>query len=391
MSDLITGLRHTANINQTRRKYDVSDRISLLQPNKAPLTVLLRKLAKKTTINPIFHWFEDDLQPKWDAVDNTGGYSASDTSIVVDRASLYNTNDLVKVPRTGEVMLVTAVDSATNTLTVQRGIGETDPAALVDDDPLVIIGNAHKEGSLAPEAKGTVVETIYNYTQIFRTTVKVTKTQEASELYGGSDRMYQRRKKAIEHAVDIERAFLFGERSEDLTGSEPRRTTRGVVSFLIGNTDNILDVSSDGKLSEALLEEFFESLFRYGSSKKVCFASARLISIFNTFGRDKIHMKVGEDTFGIKVMQYISAHGELQLIKHHLLEGSVYGKCGIILDLEEDIKYRPLKGRDTMLNIGIQPPDADYYLDEYLTEAGLELRAPKKHGLIIGANEAVVA
>jgi len=390
MSELTIGLRHTGNINQLRRKLDVSDRISLLQPNKAPLTVLLRKLAKKPTINPIFYWFEDDLQPKWDAVNNAGGHGASDTSIVVDRGALYSVNDLVKVPRTGEVMLVTSVDPVNNTITVKRGIGETAPAPLENGDPLVIIGNAHKEGSLAPEAKGTVVETVYNYTQIFRTTVKVTKTQEASELYGGSDRLYQRRKKAIEHAVDIERAFLFGERSEDLSGSEPRRTTRGVISFLTANTDNILDVSSDGKLSEALLEEFFESLFRYGSSKKVCLASARLISIFNTFGRDKIRMTVGEETFGIKVMQYISAHGELQLIKHPLLEGSVYGKYGIILDLEEDIKYRPLKGRDTMLNTNIQPPDADYYLDEYLTEAGLELRAPKKHGMSIGANEAGV-
>jgi len=390
MSELTIGLRHTGNINQLRRKLDVSDRISLLQPNKAPLTVLLRKLAKKPTINPIFYWFEDDLQPKWDAVDNTNGYGANDTSIVVDRASLYNINDLVKVPSTGEVMLVTSVDPVNNTITVKRGIGETAPASLANDDPLVIIGNAHKEGSLAPEAKGTIVETVYNYTQILRTTVKVTKTQEASELYGGSDRLYQRRKKAIEHAVDIERAFLFGERSEDLSGSEPRRTTRGVISFLTANTDNILDVSSDGKLSEGLLVEFFESLFRYGSSKKVCFASPRLISIFNAFGRDKIRTVVGEETFGIKVMQYISAHGELQLIKHPLLEGSVYGKYGIILDLEEDIKYRPLKGRDTMLNTNIQPPDADYVMDEYLTEAGLELRSPKKHGLIIGANEAVV-
>jgi len=390
MSELTIGLRHTGNINQLRRKLDVSDRISLLQPNKAPLTVLLRKLAKKPTINPIFYWFEDDLQPKWDAVDHAGGYGASDTSIVVDRGALYSVNDLVKVPSTGEVMLVTSVDPVNNTITVKRGIGETAPAQLGNGDPLVIIGNAHKEGSLAPEAKGTVVETVYNYTQIFRTTVKVTKTQEASELYGGSDRLYQRRKKAIEHAVDIERAFLFGERSEDLSGSEPRRTTRGVISFLTANTDNILDVSSDGKLSEGLLEEFFESLFRYGSNKKVCFASPRLISIFNAFGRDKIRTVVGEETFGIKVMQYISAHGELQLIKHPLLEGSVYGKYGIILDLEEDIKYRPLKGRDTMLNTNIQPPDADYVMDEYLTEAGLELRSPKKHGLIIGANEAVV-
>lgn len=376
------GIRTTKNINQDRRVFDVSNRIALLQPSKAPLTTLLRKIGKDPCFNPVFHWFEDDLQGRWDAAN--GAKLAADTTITVDTGALFSVGDVVKVPRTGEVMRVTAV--AGNNLTVVRGYGVTDAAAINDNDQLVIIGNAIKEAGDPVEAKGTKVTTIYNYTQIFKTSVKTSKTQEASKLYGGSDRAYQRRKKAIEHAVDIERAFLFGEKSEHVQGEEIIRTTGGVLSFLTAGSSNVLDVSTDGVLTEGLLEEYLETLFRYGSGKKVCLASPRLISVLNSYGRDKIQMNVGGESYGLQVMKYISAHGELMLVKHHLLEGDIYGKYGIILDLEEDVKYRPLQGRDTKLNTNIEPNGADYFMDEYLTEAGLMLKSPKKHGIIMGVN-----
>ena len=44
-------------------------------------------------------------------------------------------------------MLVTAVSTADHTLTVTRGYGETAAAAILDKDPLVVIGQAYLEGS----------------------------------------------------------------------------------------------------------------------------------------------------------------------------------------------------------------------------------------------------
>jgi len=382
MPNMINGMQQTMNINQTQREIDVSSKIALLQPDKAPLTALLRRLNKKVATNPIFHWFEDDLQARWDAVNNAAGYSNSATSIVVDTGDLFKVGDIVKVPRTGEVMRVTAVSG--NTLTVVRGVGTTAAAALQDNDTLLILGNANKEGGLAVEAQSTQVATIFNYTQIFKTSVKVSKTLAASNLHTGDERTYQRRKKAIEHAVDIERAFLFGEKSETVSNGDVIRTTGGVLSFLTAGASNVLDVSANGILSEDTLEAYLETLFRYGSSSKLCLAGPRLITVINSYGRDKIQLNPKAAEYGLKIYTYISAHGELNLVKHPLLENA-YAKYGIILDLE-NLAYRPLQGRDTKLNTEIQPPDADYFLDEYLTEAGLELKLPKTHGLIIGAN-----
>jgi len=375
---IISGLRTTKNINQDRRVVDMSTKIALLQPSKAPLITLLKRLSKRNAINPIFHWLEDDLQARWDAV-NQVNETAVGTAVIVDNADLFSVADIVKVPRTGEVMKVTAVDSATNTLTVVRAYGTTSAALLVDNDPLVIIGNAFKEGSTAGTPKTVSTTTVFNYTQIFRTPIKITKTQDASELYGGSDRPYQRMKKGIEHAIDLERAAWFGEKSEHTSGDEIIRTTAGIIPLI---TANAVTYDASNALTEDNFEKaFLEDLFRYGSDTKTMFCSGRVISVINSWGRDKIQTVVGEETYGLKIYRYISAHGALNLVKHHLFEGDVYGRMAVALDLEK-VKIRPLVGRDTKLNTNIQPNDADYYLDEYITETGFEVKLPQTHGIL---------
>jgi len=44
-----TSLRY---LNQSQRVIDISDKIYLLEPNAAPLYVLVSKLNKRVTINP---------------------------------------------------------------------------------------------------------------------------------------------------------------------------------------------------------------------------------------------------------------------------------------------------------------------------------------------------
>ena len=376
----ISGIRHTKNINQDRRVVDMAKKIALLEPNKSPLITLTKRLSTKPTINPIFHWLEDELQAKWSKV-STAEANVAATDLVVSDIDLFRVGFLVKVPRTGEIMRVTDVTVSTDTITVKRSFGTTAAAAILENDPIVILGSAEAEGGLATTPLSVVTSTIFNYTQIFKTAVQLSKTQEASELYGGSDRAYQRLKKGIEHAVDLERAAWFGEKAEDTTGSTPVRSTGGVMSFI---ETNAVSYDASNSLTEDNFEkEFLEGLFRYGSSKKTLFASSRVISVINSWGRDKIQTVVGEETYGLKIYRYISAHGELNIVKHQLFEGAVYGKMGVALDLDAgEVAWRPLSGRDTKLRTGIEPNDADYYLDEYITEGGFQIKLPKVHGII---------
>lgn len=379
MAEMIQGMRITKNINQDRRVVDMSKKIALLKPEKAPLTVILKRMGTRPASNAIFHWLEDNLQARWSKVaSTTESTPGTEVTVPVGDGGLFAADDVVKIPRTNEIMRVISV--ANDKLTVTRGFGETQAVNLEQGDDLLIIGNARIEGGLGAEPSSTITATRYNYTQIFKTSVQVSKTQEATELYGGGDRAYQRSKKGIEHMEDLERAFIFGEKSEHYGTNEVVRTAGGVLSFMTGSPT--LEVATPDGFTQGALDEFLEDVFRYGSQKKTLFASSRLITRINEWALGKLQVEIGEKTFGLATTTYVSPHGILNIVKHPLFEGP-YNGMGLILDLE-NVKYRPLKGRDTKLETNIQPNDADYYKDQYLTEAGIELKLPQTHALIKG-------
>lgn len=374
---IVTAARDTASILSNKRVIDMSNVIANLNPSAAPFTVMLMKLRKLVCNSPKFEWLEDDLQQKWDAINCVAGYASGITDIVVDNSEYFTVGDIVKVPRTGECLRVTVVTTATDTLTVLRAFGETSAAAIIDNDVLVIIGNANAEGADTPNLTSIQESANYNYTQIFRTAVGATETEKASETYGGNDLDYTRAKKGKEHRIDIERAFKFGERKEYTTSTKPVRTTRGILASISTNVTNV-----DGALTKAALDSFCETAFQYGSDTKVCLASGLMLTAISTIAGESIQTHSGEETFGLAIKEYITPHGTLNLVHDKGLESS-YNGTGIVIDLE-NVKYRFLKGRDTKLKTNVQGNGEDQQIDEYITEAGLQVSLEKTHAYIKG-------
>lgn len=375
----IRGTRDTANILSNKLVVDMSNDIALLNPSETPFTVFIKQSKSKirTITNPKFEWLEDDLGARWDAINKGAGYLSTDTALDVDNGQYFTIGDTIKVPRTGEVMLVT--DIATNTLTVTRGFGVTAAAALVDNDPIVIIGNANVEGGLSRDINTTLEIPKFNYTQIFKTTFGVTNTQDATKTYGTKDLAYQTKKKGIEHMIDMERAFLFGEKKNTTSNGKPLRATGGLDSFLTSNR-----YDAGGALTQAEFDQnFCEKIFAKGSKEKLFMASMRLMSVINGWSLGKLQTKMGESTYGLAITEYVTPFGKLHMVMNPLLEGTIYGGYGFALDVD-NISYAPLPGRDTKLETNIQANDADERKDQYKTEAGLEVRLPDTHGVIYG-------
>lgn len=367
----------STNVDRDRREIDVASRIALLEPDATPLTVILMRARKDPTNTAEFVWFEDENGARWMQINNAAGYVAGDTNLVVDDASIFAVADVVKVPRTAEVMRVTAVNTGTQTITVVRGWGTTAAAALVDNDWLLIIGNAMQENSSAPATKIGQPVKKNNFTQIIRTPFDLSATTDA-EKQKTSEKERQRltRKKGVEHRIDIERAVLFGEKKEDTTGGQVRRAMGGILSFI---TTNVYDAG--GTLTESEFEtSFCEMLFRYGSSRKLLLCAARVLSVINQFAAGKLQTVPRQEVYGLQVQRYLSAHGELLLAKSNLLEKE-YGNHSLGLDIA-NITYRPLTGRDTKLKRNIQNNDVDGFMDEYLTEAGLKVELEKTHAIL---------
>ena len=370
----------TNTILQDRLVIDMSEKIAELEPNKSPLITLTKKMKKKRTVtNPEFNWMEQDPGNRWDAINNAVGYDAVATDWIVDNSGYFRSGDIVKVPSTEEVVLVSSVDDGTSTITVVRGWGGSTAAALVNDDPLVILGNANEEGAKLREIKTKEPIKKTNFCQIIRTPIGVTNTLQATKTYGPRAMAWYRHLDGINHAVDMERTIWFGKKGKDIYNGKPRRTTGGVLEFL---TDNVLDVTST-QLTEQTFTEWLEDVFRYGSSEKILFACDRLCTIIDLWAQNKLRTLPGEKTYGVAIKEYISTHGKLYIAKNKLFEGAVYGGMGVVLDME-NIAYCPLRTRDTKLKTGRQDPDEDAIKDEYLTEFGVEVRLPKTHAIIKG-------
>jgi hypothetical protein len=379
---LITGQRATAGtqgVNQDQRKIDMADKILLLEPDAAPLTVITKNIKKIPTGNPQFKWQEDELDPRFDRINNGAGYAAGATSIIVDNGSYFQVQQIVYVTRTGEAMRVTAV--STNTLTVVRGVGST-AAALVDNDELLIANTAQPEGDASKPARTRNPSTVTNYTQIFRTEWDETDTARFSEYETDDDWDYAAGKIGIEHKKSLEYALMVGRPSEDTSSGTPRRTTGGFAHFV---TSNITDAS--GQLTEL---EFFTALrpaFRYGAKEKWGMCSALAVDVLNGFPRGKLQTQQGTTSFGLKVMQYISPHGVLNIVTHWLLEGDTLGGQIWIMDTDV-VAYRFLQNkrgsRDSHIRTEIQNNDVDGRKDEWLTEMGMRFGLEKRHAKVIG-------
>lgn len=345
----------------------------MLFPNgEMPLTALLSKLSSQGTDDPEFNWWEKGLPSQRTLVN--GAQTDVDTSIEVDDGSIFKAGHVVLNERTNEVFFVTT-DPAANTLTVVRGKGEVVAAAMNDNDPVLIIGTVHEEGADAPNIVTYSPTKVFNYCQIFRTTLGQTRTAKKTKLRWDATGPYREAKReALQlHGIEMEKAFLFGQRLEE-TGpnGQPRRTTRGVRRFI---TTNVLtDIDTNGSFTDADFTRIFEEVFRYGNSEKFALAGSTAISVLNSWAKNsniQVNMESTAGTYGMKISHIVTPFGDLYFKNHPLLsDHPVYRRDMFILDLPF-LRYRFVD--DTTFKTNIQSPSVDASKDEFLTECGLEM------------------
>lgn len=384
---MATGVRDTTNLSA--RKYDVKDVISLLDVGQYPMLAILtnagkdpaskqgKALKKMETTDPEFKWYEDEFGSR-EATTATGQTgkdisAALTVAVATGQGARFAVGDIIQFVAAKYTFEVTAISTDTLTLSPELGgaTGTVDLSSLT----VWIIGNANAEGGTLREIKGTTPVEKVGYTQIFRTPFGVTETSANTEtLIKENDLDYQRRKKGIEHMVDIERAFWFGKRSKR-TGSngKPIRTTAGVIDVISTYATANVD-------TEAEWETWLQDVFKYGNKEKYAFCSPQIITMINGFAKAKVELVQSEKTYGITILKYVSAHGTLNLIKHDLFTGTPYGNYAVAVDMEV-ATYRYLKNRDSKLLTDRQENDADEKIEEYLTETGLMLEQEKRHAI----------
>jgi len=385
----IQGMRGTGEFGTDFRPKNYRELYTLLEPNgNAPLNAMLAMGSSSSTNDPEYKNFRDALPERRVTVaSGIASASANDTEFVIsgDDAKFVVAGTILISSETGEVMRVgaAAVSGADMSLTnVTRNIGSTG-LTTVDGKELFIAGYAATEGDTTPTPISFDATVATNYTQIFRTAFSVTNTLNATYLRTGNKEDEQRTKALKLHMSDIERAMIFGKKSEtNGSTSQPMRTTGGLLEAISTVKDGTVDYSN-GVITEADFDLLLiEEIFKYGSNQKIAFVGPRVANHLQQIGKNRFQPTQVQGTYGVNVTRYQTFAGDLLVHLHPQFRQLTHMRDSMLVVDFPDLEYRYLDGRDTQLLENRQNNDEDLVKHEYLSECGLELKQDLTHAYI---------
>lgn len=382
----ILGMKGTGEFTSDEMPGNYRDMLLYLEPNTvARLTALTGRLKSEDTDHPVFNIFTKlipDQQTKARGVTASGSTTLLVTLL---EQTKFKKGSVILEVNTGEIMWCSTDPTTTGEVPVTRACGTVVATDTVDLDEIIIIGTEHAEGQAVPTSLQYSPGLSTNYTQIFRTAVELTETARASRTRYG-DAWKEASREALEiHGMEMEKAFLFGD-AKVTTGSnsKPVRTTRGLANWISTNT---ADFTSSG-VSEDSWDDFLAGAFKYGSKEKLCLCGNRALAILNRVAKrnSAIYVTPETKTYGLAVQTWVVTNGVLQLVNHPLLsESTLLSRSGFIIDTK-NLRYRPLRTRDTAYLPNRQNPGDDTRKDEYRTECGIEVQFEQAFGFFEGAN-----
>lgn len=234
----------------------VNDVISLIDPVDTPLLVALggfdsaRSKFKIRGNGYKVEWLEDAYAPTSTTANQGTTITTNTTTLTVTDASIFQNGHVINID--SEYMVVNAVDTTNNTITVySRSYGGTN-ATHVTTSTIEIVGMARVEGSDA--AYGPIVDITapYNYTSIFQKGLNISGTQQVIDQYGIADEFsYQANKGVPELSRLVERAMFHGIRAAG-TATTPR-SFGGLATFITNNT-----VDAGGAIAKSDIDNAME-------------------------------------------------------------------------------------------------------------------------------------
>lgn len=357
--------------NTANNPRDMEDRVFELEPDVAPLTLLLAKLNSRPAKNPKIEWLEDEPMPRLTTLSASAASNATAFGVTAD---IFRVNDVVRFTSQGFAIYVTA--TAAGAITGAQ-IGGTAQASAANSSEVYIVGTSDVEGNSIREIKYPQLVNASNYCQIFKTPFGVTETEKWTEHYGGDEELRHKAKFGVEHAGVIERGLFFGARDIKNTN---QRFAGGVVEFIATNVTN-----DTGGLTEDDWQTFLMTGFRYGSAEKTAFCSPKVIKAVEGFAR--ANLKVNDDVanrYGIMMKTYVSGQGVVNLVlKRDWNDSSNYGGYAFLLDLDA-LRLRYMRGTKTRLWENVQAPDYDGRKHEYRSELSLEVIHERRHAKLTG-------
>lgn len=365
---------------------DVADIVAILSPTETPLLNLLGDPGRAAR-STVHEWLEDQTILRRSNVATPPTPADNGNSFTVEDPDLFLPGDQIRFDGSAEILLVTAVNVATSTLTVVRGYGGSVKAAILADAGFEALSNAALEGSDAAPARFTLRARVANYTQIFSATVEISGSEQAVRQIAVDDELdYQKTLRLRELLRDLENTVINGRApaANPQGNADTRRTLRGVLASIAtnrfvcgaGGTPGFTGVTN---LDEPALNLAIRRIWEHGGARVdtivVSGAQKRRINAFiPTTART---YSPTEAAFRDRVAIYESDYGLCDVVlSRHAPHNSV-----LLIDRSR-MAVMPLVGRS--FHYSPLATTGDRVHGQILGEYTLELRNEAAHGVITG-------
>lgn len=424
---MFLGMRGNDDWVADQRPKNYRQTVLYLYPNgHAPLTAIMSMLGSSSVDDPEFNWWTQEQTAVGGAV--AGVYTKADLSAAYtsggtagDTLYLQITTTLANRVRSGHQILmrdasdyrvdvvgkITGVTRGTTNSVLAVKLLEDDDNSpsndLSDCDTFKIIGNINPEGGEMPDAIALNPTKVYNYTQIFRTPLSLTRTALKTRLR--TPNQYQKAKReALEmHSWEMELAFLWGIKTEN-TGDngKPERTTQGVINFIreyaASNCDDYtLNTTYTGDAwtagGETWFKTYLEQIFRYGADSKLCLCGSGALLGIDALAMQggQVNLAPAQKVYGMEIREWRTPFGSIYCKTHPLFSYDATTRNMMVILEPKELGYRYIddtnfygENSSKTHSSGYGARRIDGLNEEFLTEAGLEFGLPQKCAVLNG-------
>jgi hypothetical protein len=353
---MTTGIFSTNQFTTDHAKKSFASMITRLMPNgEAPLVGLTSRLQEESAVQTEHGFFSKSMV--FPEMRLNGAIADGTTSVfTVDTTANLLPNMLLRADSTGEIVLINNVLSAVQ-VHVTRGVGTVAAAAIADDVYLYQVGTAFEESSYRPQALAINAVRVTNLTQTFRNTWAVSESVRQTMMIAGDTNVAENKADcATFHAVDMEKAFFWGQKSQGTRNGMPFRTMDGLHSHV--NTlayyppymaaVNVFAAGATTTFTQ--LENMLDPVFSQNTDPKVgnhrlLFVGGTAKKVINNIGRinGQYYLEHGQTEYGLQFDVFKIARGTFTMIEHPLFNSNTsWMRVAFAVDLStfRYVKYR---------------------------------------------------
>lgn len=330
---MTTGVNVSTQLTQDMAQKSFSSMITRLMPNgQAPLFGITSMLESEIAVAPEHGFFTKTLLfPQMQV--SAAGQTAGDTTFTVGSTANVIIGMIMRVNSTGENVIINSIVSATQ-VTVTRSFGTTAAAAIGASVFLYQVGNAYEEASLRPAALVINPVRITNLTQIFRNSWAISGTVQATKMIAGGDNVSENKQDcAAFHAIMIEEALIFGQKSQSVRNGQPIRSMDGAISIIsnaanypsiyagVPNTTTFGATTNYTQFEAAVDPMFNQTTDPKVANERMLFVGGTAKRVINNIGRlnGTYQMVDGATSWGLQFSTVKTARGTFRIVEHPLM------------------------------------------------------------------------